>query len=134
MEKMLGIIILILVLAWFGYYAYNRLRKKKKEEEKQKLLWQQRKNTYMDLLKSDKWRSRRKEILNRDNHRCCWCGSSKYLQIHHRYYDLYPDDSFVEPWDYPDGALMTLCKNCHEKAHKLYENKFYHRKFSEHYN
>lgn len=132
---MLGIIILILVLAWIlawiGYYAYNRSRKEKKEE---KLLWQQRKDTYRDLLKSDKWRSRRKEILNRDNHKCCWCGSSKYLQIHHRYYDLYPDGSFVEPWDYPDGALMTLCKDCHEKAHKRYENKFYYRKFSEHYN
>ena len=126
---MSGIIILFLVLAWIGYYAYN---KKKKEE---KLLWKQRKDdAYRNLLKSEKWRSRKKEILNRDNHKCCWCGSSKYLQVHHRYYDLYPDDSFVEPWDYPDGALMTLCKNCHEKAHKLYENKFYYRKFSEHYN
>lgn len=132
---MLGIIILILILAWIGYYAYTRTRKKK-EEEKQELLWQQRKDTYTyrDLLKTDKWRSRRKEILNRDNHKCCWCGSSKYLQIHHRYYNLYPDDSFVKPWDYPDDALMTLCKRCHEKAHNLYKTQFYYRKFNEHYN
>ena len=131
---MLGIIILILVLvlvsAWIGYRAYN----KRKKNEEEKLPCQQRRDIYRNLLKSDKWRSRRKEILNRDNHKCCWCGSSKYLQVHHRYYELYPDDSFVEPWDYPDNALMTLCKECHEKAHKLYKIKFYNRKFGEHYN
>ena len=34
-------------------------------------------------------------------------------------------DQIVYPWDYPDEALMTLCNNCHIKAHKKYKIKTY---------
>jgi hypothetical protein len=42
--------------------------------------------TYGALLFHPKWKEKRKEILNRDQHRCVNCQSEKDLQIHHRQY------------------------------------------------
>ena len=91
-----------------------------------------RKKCYRNLLNDDRWKDKRKEILERDNHRCCWCGSSENLQVHHKYYEKYPNGSFVDPWDYPNNALITLCKGCHEKAHK-YDIKVYRRQSGKKY-
>jgi len=33
--------------------------------------------------------------------------------VHHRYYEN------IEPWEYPDEALITLCENCHEQETNL---------------
>lgn len=34
------------------------------------------------------------------------------LQVHHKYYVLN-----ATPWDHPDESMVTLCRECHEKAH-----------------
>lgn len=77
---------------------------------------------YDDYLQSNHWKSLRKKALSRDGHRCAACYSSENLHVHHlRYRHLY---------DVTKGDLVTLCANCHNKAHssdhpiKLLERKF----------
>ena len=72
---------------------------------------------YEELLNDPRWIAKRQEILARDNNECIWCHSTKNLQVHHKYYK-WKNGDFIAPWDYPDNALMTLCENCHKKAHK----------------
>src|SRR5260370_4869913 len=69
---------------------------------------------YQPLLRRDEWLGHRREILKRDGYRCRGCGRDQVdavdheLHVHHRYY--------VQgklPWEYPDEALITLCKQCH---------------------
>src|SRR5205823_6560097 len=36
------------------------------------------------------------------------------LQVHHLYYDL-----SLNPWEYPDTAVITLCNWCHSELHKI---------------
>lgn len=82
--------------------------------------------TYDDLLQRDEWKDKRLKILNRDNNRCVYCGSNANLNVHHKYYYAYPNGRKVEPWNYPDNALITLCENCHHKVHKRKKVKWYH--------
>lgn len=70
---------------------------------------------YEELLSTVEWLIRRHEILERDQFRCTACsrmGSVLKLQVHHKYYvrDWLP-------WEYPDEALQTLCRNCHTSFH-----------------
>lgn len=81
---------------------------------------------YSDLLQNEKWKCFREKIKSRDNFQCKWCGAQKNLAVHHKYYLKLPNNDFVQPWEYPDDALITLCKKCHEKAHKKYNNKVYY--------
>jgi hypothetical protein len=65
---------------------------------------------YSDKLKDPRWQKKRLEILQRDQWMCQKCGDSdSTLHVHHRNYvkDL-------EPWDYPNDSLITLCEDCHE--------------------
>src|SRR5690349_502494 len=65
---------------------------------------------YFEKLKDPRWQKRRLEIFKRDEFCCTSCLSgSETLHIHHRYYDFN-----LEPWDYPDDALTTLCEDCHD--------------------
>lgn len=72
----------------------------------------------MKVSKSDskylqpEWLDKRKEILLRDGYKCFLCKATIHLQVHHKYYL-----KDKEIWDYPNTALMTLCKDCHEKLH-----------------
>lgn len=38
------------------------------------------------------------------------------LVVHHRRYI-----AGKEPWDYPDGSLVTLCEECHEIERELWQ-------------
>ncbi len=75
--------------------------------------------TYEELLNTAEWHARRIQVLVRDRYECQHCGcegtgvDNHVLQIHHRYYVINK-----LPWDYPDDALMTLCKECHTKLHE----------------
>ena len=86
------------------------------------------KQTYDDLLRTEEWKEKRNHILMRDGCQCQWCGSTTNLNVHHKYYLQYPNHRKVKPWNYPDDALITLCRDCHKKAHqkkvKVYYTKY----------
>lgn len=66
--------------------------------------------SYADKLKDPLWLAKRREILERDNFTCQSCGDQDgIMQVHHEFYF-----DNTEPYDYPNSALVTLCKGCHE--------------------
>lgn len=71
--------------------------------------------TYIEMLITERWRSKRKEILERDNRKCRNCGCGKNLEIHHRQYHRDSKTGLKrEPWDYDNKYLITMCNVCHE--------------------
>ena len=69
----------------------------------------QKSSQYLD----PRWQKRRLEILEKDGWKCIDCKSAtKTLNVHHRYYVAKRD-----PWQYPDWALITLCRDCHKELH-----------------
>lgn len=88
---------------------------------------------YEAKLRDPKWKARREEILNRDNHTCQWCGRTNNLQVHHKSYEKYPDGRMAEPWDYPDKTFITLCRDCHKKYHEKYTVHTFYRRRGIHY-
>jgi hypothetical protein len=67
--------------------------------------------SYADLLRDPRWQKRRLEILNRDEFTCQSCfDSERTLHVHHCHYA-----KGCNPWDYPDGWLLTLCEDCHAR-------------------
>lgn len=72
-------------------------------------------SNYSELLKDPRWQKKSLEILSADRWCCRNCESkTRTLHVHHLYYE-----KGCDPWDYPDGALITLCNECHEEAHKI---------------
>jgi hypothetical protein len=70
--------------------------------------------SYYDLLKRPEWQEKRLRIMERDGFKCTgyYCeGGKGQLHVHHRFYR-----KGVNPWDYPDGTLETLCEACHESV------------------
>jgi hypothetical protein len=69
---------------------------------------------YETWLAREEWQLRRKQILNRDNHKCQGAncdGKSKRLEVHHVDYLSYE----LRPEEYPSDMLITLCSGCHRK-------------------
>lgn len=65
--------------------------------------------TYAQKLKDPRWQKRRLEILQRDHYTCRECKAQhKTLHVHHCSYA--PQ---LEPWEYSDNDLITLCEDCH---------------------
>lgn len=53
--------------------------------------------------------------MERDQWACRSCGSTeKTLHVHHKYYDR-----DLEPWEYDNQSLITLCHECHVDADSL---------------
>lgn len=73
------------------------------------------KTSYAKKLLDLRWKSRRLEILKRDNFQCVNCQYKWELQVHHRYYE-----DGKEPWEYPDKCLVTLCNPCHGHLHESF--------------
>lgn len=95
---------------------------------------QQRKlSSYSDLLNTEEWRNKRLKIVKRDNCRCTYCGNRFHLHVHHKYYSAYPNGVLVDPWNYPDDALITLCSYCHQRVHARKKIKVYHRRYTDNY-
>lgn len=78
---------------------------------------------YGQKLFDPRWIEKRKKILNRDNNSCQICSNSSVkLHIHHKQYHFIKRlDRHVDPWEYDDRLLITLCESCHSKGHKKYE-------------
>jgi hypothetical protein len=65
---------------------------------------------YSEKLKDPRWQKKRLEILDRDMWKCKSCGDDKKtLHVHHIFYMPRKD-----PWDIPNGLLITLCEGCHK--------------------
>ena len=78
--------------------------------------------TYGAALFDPRWKSKRKEILERDRNKCIHCMTEQKLQVHHRQYHFSKMlNEFMNPWDYDNSLLITLCENCHQKGHRLYQ-------------
>lgn len=70
---------------------------------------------YEEQLKQPQWKRKRTIILKRDNKTCQLCGDSETdLHVHHKYYK-----KSKRAWEYPDVALVTLCKHCHFEVERM---------------
>jgi len=66
-------------------------------------------SNYSEKLKSPKWQKKRLEILQRDEFTCQSCLSKiNTLHVHHFAYK-----QGLEPWEYENDMLQTLCEDCH---------------------
>ena len=65
---------------------------------------------YDRLIKSDQWREIREVIIKRDKS-CVICGTTEYLQVHHRKYSSPMINNFFNP-----DCLTTMCYECHDKV------------------
>ena len=76
---------------------------------------------YGAALFDPRWKSKRKERLERDQNKCVICKSDDNLQIHHRQYHFSRTlNVFKNPWEYDNSLMITLCESCHQKGHRLY--------------
>jgi len=67
--------------------------------------------TYAEKLRDPRWQKLRLLILERDNWQCTDClDKTSTLHVHHLDYE-----KDVEPWDYPEYYLITLCETCHKE-------------------
>ena len=65
---------------------------------------------YLEKLKDPRWQKKRLGILERDKWMCrACCDKEKTLHVHHIFY--IPG---MEPWEIPDGLLITFCSDCHK--------------------
>lgn len=75
---------------------------------------------YEFLLQRREWKAKRLIILNRDHYTCRKCGisnlSESRLHVHHKHY-IYG----LDPWEYKDTELITLCEDCHKEIHSTTE-------------
>lgn len=58
------------------------------------------------------WRQIRKQVLERDDHRCVICGVGDNLHVHHIL-------SYREAGKHEVDNLITLCRSCHRKTDAL---------------
>jgi 5-methylcytosine-specific restriction endonuclease McrA len=92
---------------------FHKKRCEKIEQKNQQRLedvidfWQE----YKEYLNSDKWKTKRERVLDRDNYLCQACLSAKATQVHHLTYS----HVFNEPM----FDLVSICKRCHDKITEM---------------
>jgi len=70
--------------------------------------------TYSQKLQDPRWQKKRLEIMSRDGFACRKCQSeTNSLTVHHFYYV-----AGRNPWEYPRNSMVTICRHCHQEAHK----------------
>jgi 5-methylcytosine-specific restriction endonuclease McrA len=73
--------------------------------------------TYREKLRDARWQKKRLNILQRDNWKCVECQSEeKNLQVYHILYLK------IDPWDYADDLLQTLCDDCHAQRQGIVDS------------
>ena len=70
-----------------------------------------RPTNYGKYLWSHEWMMLKKKVFERDGRRCCICGKTKGLNVHHMSYQ----DGVLENGD----NLVVLCEECHQKVHEI---------------
>ena len=66
-------------------------------------------SNYASKLRDPRWQKKRLEIIQRDGFACCACKAKDHpLNVHHGFYAR-----GVNPWEYSDDTLWTLCEDCH---------------------
>jgi 5-methylcytosine-specific restriction endonuclease McrA len=68
---------------------------------------------YHKYLLTDEWFRIRNAVLIRDKHKCVKCGAKTNLTVHHT------DYMFIYEEHRDLSLLITLCKECHKKIHRL---------------
>lgn len=70
-------------------------------------------SVYRKFLRTKYWKEVRKLVLVRDGFKCVICSSAKQLQVHHLNYKfIYKEKEGLH-------TLVTICRDCHRKEHKL---------------
>lgn len=69
---------------------------------------------------SARWKRKRMEILNRDHNQCVICGNTEGLEVHH----IYSLDTH-QALKLENTNLITLCDECHHKAHNNVYNQIF---------
>ena len=96
--------------AFWDRYAYRRRAKVvKRERKKRKHAPLKFAGTYLEYLQSHQWQSKRKAAFARYGKKCCRCGATKRLNVHHRNYGTLFNESVAD--------LEVLCEPCHAKEH-----------------
>jgi len=76
--------------------------------------------SYEKKLTDPRWQRKRLEILDRDFWTCQFCSDTKtQLDVHHKEYI-----KGLEPWEYLNDLLITVCNPCHQEIDDLYFAKF----------
>lgn len=66
-------------------------------------------DSYIEYLKSEDWRERRKELMEEASWTCSDCGD-KATQLHHENYDNLGSEEL-------DIDVIPLCNQCHKDRH-----------------
>lgn len=71
-------------------------------------------------LTSEYWKNKRKQILEYYKSKCCLCGTTEDLNIHHLYYNI-DENTAIDEWEGKEDekGLVVLCKNCHKHIHNV---------------
>jgi 5-methylcytosine-specific restriction endonuclease McrA len=73
--------------------------------------------TYAEKLKDPRWQRKRLEVMERDGFACTICSTGEEtLNVHHCYYG-----KGLNPWEYDDCHLITLCQGCHKDVETMRE-------------
>lgn len=80
----------------------------KRKREQERLYWLE--NVHNKYINSDKWKSKRIKVLNRDKWLCQACLKNKAESVHHLTYANFEDEPLFD--------LISVCNPCHEKIHK----------------
>lgn len=72
-------------------------------------------DSWADQYKHPKWQKKRLEVLERDEYTCQRCGDKEStLHVHHTFYE-----KGSKMWECNKSSLITLCNDCHRRAHAL---------------
>jgi 5-methylcytosine-specific restriction endonuclease McrA len=71
---------------------------------------------YVEYLKSDDWKERRKELMEEACYVCSYCGA-KATQLHHLNYDNLG-------FEVIGVDVVASCKDCHKEVHNKEDGEF----------
>ena len=90
----------------------RRRRKSKSERRAARLPEADRpfRGTYKEYLSSPQWAKKKREAHAHFGGKCCCCGSTYRLQLHHKHYRTLFRETMAD--------LELLCIGCHENQHE----------------